>query len=193
MEKAVRPLGCWRTTNDPKSAMAGLFLKSKDNALAWKSRVLGKSPKQGAKVFSGGTALVQKPPLWLKMVRLGENFAVYKSRDGWLWTLISNVSGGPIALESTFELGLFVSGSEDGKPAKAKFDSITIGPPRMRYKTSWVGNTFGSRNEDGHVSNGLKAMWVGADGVCYTSAYWDEGERTGEFLPRGKIGEAAAN
>ena len=91
--------------------------------------------------------------------------------------MISNVSGGPIAFDGPVQLGVFVSSGVAGKTATATFDSIAIGAPQMRYKTSWVGNTFGSREEDKHVSNAISAMWVAPDGTCYTSSYWDEGGR----------------
>jgi len=59
--------------------------------------------------------------------------------------------------------------------AKAVFDSIKIGDPHMAYRSSWVGNTFGGRQEGGEdVSNVLAAMWTAPDGTCYTSSYWDE-------------------
>ena len=75
------------------------------------------------------------------------------------------------------QLGVFVSSGVAGRTATATFDSIAIGASQMRYKTSWVGNTFGSREEDKHVSNAISAMWFAPDGTCYTSSYWDEGGR----------------
>jgi hypothetical protein len=165
-----------RTTN---SAMAAVYfsMSKGDKWASWRSRVPGETPQNKPRMFAGGTTLARKPPVWLKLVRVGRNFAAYKSADGKLWAMISNVSGGPVALDGPFELGFFVADGNGGLPASATFDSIKIGPPRMPYKTSWVGNTFGSRDEDKHVSNGLSAMWVAPDGACYTSAYWDEGGR----------------
>ena len=108
---------------------------------------------------------------------MGKNFAVYKSRDGNFWSMISNVSGGPCTLKGRLELGFFVTNAAGKKPVTATFDSIRIGVAHLRYKTSWVGNTFGCREDDKHVSNALSAMWVAPDGTCYTSSYWDEGGR----------------
>ena len=176
-----------RTDNTPNGAMAALFFKSKGNRANWISRIPGPAPQRNPQTFSGGTQLAQKTPLWLRMVRLGRNFAVYKSRDGKLWSMISNVSGGPVALEGPVELGFFVSSAVADKTAAAAFDSIRIEAAHMGYKTSWVGNTFGCRAEDNHVSNGLSAMWVASDGTCYTSSYWDEGGQPVTSYRDGKV------
>jgi hypothetical protein len=166
-----------RADGGPSAAMATVSFQMKDNGLGWMSRIPGAEPAAPARLFSGGIQLASKPPLWLRMVRRSKNFAVYKSRDGRLWSMISNVSGGPIVLDGPVQLGVFVSSGVAGKTATATFDSIATGGPQMRYKTSWVGNTFGSREEDKHVSNTISAMWVAPDGTCYTSSYWDEGGR----------------
>ncbi|MCU0873179.1 MAG: hypothetical protein MUE50_12640 [Pirellulaceae bacterium] len=166
-----------RADGSASAAMAAVSFQTKDNGLSWISRIPGAGPPQPPRLFAGGINLANKPPLWLRMVRLSKNFAVYKSRDGRLWSMISNVSGGPLAIDGPVQLGVFVSSGVEGKTVTAAFDSIAIGAPRMRYKTSWVGNTFGSREEDKHVSNAISAMWVALDGTCYTSSYWDEGGR----------------
>ena len=163
-----------RIDDTPHGAMAALFFNRKDNSVNWKSRISGATPQETPRMFSAGIPLAQRPPLWLRMVRLGKNFAVYKSRDGQLWSMISNVSGGPVALAGRLKLGFFVFSAAEDKPVTATFDSIRIGAAQMRYKTSWVGNTFGCRGEDNHVSNGLSALWVAPDGTCYASSYWDE-------------------
>jgi len=179
-----------RMDTAPNSAMTSLFFKTKENTAGWISRKPGTGPQGSPQMFSGGIPLAQKPPLWLRMVRVGKNFAVYKSRDGKLWSMISNVSGGPIALEGQLELGFFVASAAGDKPVTATFDSISIGAARMRYKTSWVGNTFGCRAEDNHVSNALSAMWVAPDGTCYTSSYWDEGGQPVTSYRNGKVARA---
>ncbi len=66
---------------------------------AWSPDVTGDKPvdRKVERRITGGIQLANQPPLWLRMVRWKSNFAVYKSRDGRLWSMISNVSGGPIA------------------------------------------------------------------------------------------------
>ena len=176
-----------RGDNTSTGTMAALFFKAKDNSADWMSRAPGASPREAPRVFSAGIPLAQKPPLWLRMVRIGKNFAVYKSRDGRLWSMISNVSGGPVALDGPLELGFFVSSAAGDKVVTATFDSIRIGAARMRYKTSWVGNTYGCRAEDNHVSNALSAMWVAPDGTCYASSYWDEAGQPVTSYRNGKV------
>jgi len=173
-----------RNTNTPNGAMAALIYKTKDNSVNWLSRVPGTPLQLTSRVFSGGIQLANKAPLWLRMVRMGANFAVYKSRDGKLWSMISNVSGGPVAFTGPIELGFVVAGD---KPVTATFDSIWIGAARMRYKSSWVGNTFGCREEDNHVSNALSALWVAPDGTCYASSYWDEAGQPVTSYRNGKV------
>jgi Ni/Co efflux regulator RcnB len=174
-------------TND---AMAALYFSSQGSWLSWRSRSPASAANEGPRTFSGGIQLVEPPPLWIRMVRMGRNFAVYKSRDGKLWSMISNVSGGPVAFDGPVQIGFFVASGSEGKMGTAIFDSIAIGPPRMRYRTSWVGNTFGSRDEDKHISNALSAMWVAPDGTCFTSSYWDEGGRPVTSYRDGKVARA---
>ena len=118
---------------------------------------------------------------------MGKNFAVYKSRDGRLWSMVSNVSGGPCGLDGRLDVGFFVANAASEKPVTAVFDSIGIGAPHMRYRTSWVGNSFGCRQDDNHVSNGLSAMWVAPDGTCYASSYWDEGGQPVTSYRNGRV------
>ncbi len=160
----------------PASSAAALFYRSKDNAACWKSRLPAVDSGKTPHIFSGGIKLVKKaPPIWLRMIREGGNFAVYRSRDGKVWSMISNVSGGPLSLEGPVMIGFFAAGGVEGKKASAVFDNISVGAPGLGHRTSWVGNSFGSRESDKHVSNALSAMWVAPDGTCYTSSYWDEG------------------
>jgi hypothetical protein len=176
-----------RSDNAPAGAMTALFFKPKENALGWLSRVPGEHSTAKEQVLTHAIGLAKKPPLWLKMVRVDKNFAVYKSRDGKLWSMISNVSGGPTAIEGAFELGFFVSSAAESKTVTARFDSIRIGTPQLRYRTSWVGNTFGCRHDDKHVSNNIAAMWVAPDGTCYASSYWDEGGHPVTSYRDGKV------
>jgi hypothetical protein len=176
-----------RIDNSPNSAMTALFFKIKENTVGWLSRVPGTLPQGNFQTFSGGIPLARKPPLWLRMVRMGKNFAVYRSRDGKLWSMISNVSGGPCALEGRLKLGFFVTSAAGKNPVTVTFDSISIGAANLRYKTSWVGNTFGCRADDNHVSNVLSAMWVAPNGTCYANSYWDEGGQPVTSYRNGKV------
>jgi len=176
-----------RADQSPTGAMAAVYLAGKKNTVSWVSRIPGAGAKATPRTAGGGIELAQRGPLWLRLVRVGKNFAAYKSRDGKLWSMISNVSGGPVALDGPLEVGCFATSPAGGAPAAAHFDAISIGPARMRYKTSWVGNTFGCREEDNHVSNGLSALWVAPDGTCYASSYWDEGGQPVTAYRDGKV------
>ncbi|MFM9196273.1 MAG: hypothetical protein ACKOWG_11130 [Planctomycetia bacterium] len=168
----------------PAPAVAAVY-NAKKNSLGWLSRVPADADNVKPRSLRGGIELAKPLPVWIRLVRMGKNFAVYKSRDELtagpddhrLWLMLGNTSGGPFSLDGPLEVGLFVAAGTETGTATATFDSVEIGPPRMRYRTSWVGHTFGSRDDDKHVSNTISAMWVAPDGTCYTSAYWDEGAR----------------
>jgi len=109
-------------------------------------------------------------------VRIGKNFAVYKSPDGVIWSMMSNSSGWQFAPTGTIEVGFFAAGGAAGTTCTATFDNITISnTTNMGYKSSWYGNTAGGNLSDGHVSNGISALWTASDGTCYTNSPYDEG------------------
>ena len=143
--------------------------------LRWFRRATPASDKAPAPVAESSGLLAKSVPVWLRLVRMGKNFAVYKSADGRFWVPIGNVSGADFDHQGPLQIGFFAASGKGALPVTAEFENISIGSPQMKWRSSWVGNTFGSRKEDGHVSNGLSAMWVAPDGTCYTSAYWDEG------------------
>lgn len=183
----------------PGSPLVAAIYRGSDQSLGWLSRMAADEVHPAPRTLRGGIKLASGPPVWIRLVRMGKNFAVYKSRDGLtggpddhrLWVMLGNTSGGPFGIDGPLEVGLFAAGGPDGAPATATFDSIEVGPARMRYRTSWVGNTFGSRDDDKHVSNGISAMWVAPDGTSYTSSYWDEGGRpVTSYTPDGKPGRA---
>ena len=176
-----------RSDDDANPAMAEVCYQAKDHVLSWMSRVPAAKVGAPARIFSSAIKLIGEPPLWLKLISHGSNVAAYKSRDGKNWVMISNVSGGPLALNGATRIGCFVASADDAQTVSATFDSIAIGAAAMPYKTSWVGNTFGSRDSDNHVSNTLSAMWVAGDGTCFTSSYWDEAGQPVTSYKDGKI------
>ncbi len=176
-----------RSDDDANPAMAEVCYQAKDQVLSWMSRVPAAKVGAPARIFSSAIKLIGEPPLWLKLISHGSNVAAYKSRDGKNWVMISNTSGGPLALTGAIRIGCFVASSDDAHTVSATFDSIAIGAAAMPYKTSWVGNTFGCRDSDNHVSNTLSAMWVAADGTCFTSSYWDEAGQPVTSYKDGKV------
>jgi len=63
-----------RTGDAADGPMTSLFFKAKENTVGWLSRVPGASSQGAPQVFASAIPLVKRPPLWLKMVRLGKNF-----------------------------------------------------------------------------------------------------------------------
>ena len=183
--------------SDAFGPMVSLFYRPRGNYIGRISRLIPPQPasspiyvNMNPRVSARGIGLANKGPLWMRLVRMGDRYAVYKSRDGQLWVQVSNASGDLFDATGSLRVGVFVaSGADDGKKVTAVFDSIKIGDPHMRYTSSWVGNTFGARQEgkDSHVSDVLAAMWVAPDGTCYTSAYWDEAHQPVTSYRDGKV------
>ena len=190
-----------RGEDGSSEAMAEVSYQIKDHVVSWASRVPAAVPLSQTeasqttasqttaptRVVSSAIKLIAAPPLWLKLISHDSNVAAYKSRDGKNWVMISNVSGGPLAVRGPVRIGCFVASAHEDKTASATFDSIAIGAAAMPYKTSWVGNNFGCRDSDNHVSNTLSALWVAADGTCFTSSYWDEAGQPVTSYKDGKV------
>ncbi len=185
-----------RSSNDPESVMCAIYFTPSKCSLTIKARVPGTAAGSRPRVITNGIELAHRSgepavstrrPLWLRIVRIGLNFAAYKSRDGHVWLPVSNNSGGPASFKGPIEIGIFASNPSSSATSTARFSSVQIGAAAMRYRSSCVGNSFGCRDADNHVSNGLSAMWVAPDGSCYTSSYWDEGGQPCTSYKTGRV------
>ena len=128
------------STTDAPHAKAGIMVRSADssanpamaqvsyclqdakeglNSLHWFARDVTTSSKS-----SGGIAIKKEAPIWLRMVRIGGNFAVYKSADGQTWATMSNTSGWKFTPEGPLEIGFFTG---SGDPAKTVFGTQSQG------------------------------------------------------------------
>jgi hypothetical protein len=128
--------------------------------------------QQKQSVFSFGYAQNQKLPIWLKLIRWHRILTAYYSADGRNWTAMQR--GYPIDLPDSVLVGVAVSNGAATGATTANFDQIYVGPPRLAYRTSWIGNTFGGGGK--WVQDHIAAMYVAPDGTCYTQAEWDEGQ-----------------
>ena len=127
-------------------------------------------------------------PLWLRLVRQGQHFAVYKSPDGVLWSTLYVASGWKYIPTGSFEYGFFAAGGAAGTTCTATFDNINIAAPHLGYSTSWIGNSFSGNSLDGYVSNSICSLWTASDGTCYTNSYYDEGwAQAAKIYKDGKI------
>ncbi|MEH1848926.1 MAG: hypothetical protein V7L25_29155 [Nostoc sp.] len=64
-------------------------------------------------------------------------------------------------------------------------DWAITGTSTLTYKTSWIGNTFGSGNL--RVQNNIEAMYVAPDGTVYTNSHWDEAGMEAAIYKDGKV------
>jgi len=175
----------------PAHARAGIMLRTDNNAttttaattFAYQDDSSGKhnvfetarDQTLGTGSYNGLTTNITLP-IWIRLVRIGKNFAAYRSPDGVIWSMMTNTSGWQFAPTGTIEVGFFAAGGAAGTTCTATFDNITISnTTNMGYKSSWYGNSAGGNLSDGHVSNGISALWTATDGTCYTNSPYDEG------------------
>ncbi|MBW3624802.1 MAG: hypothetical protein KY468_15470, partial [Armatimonadetes bacterium] len=180
-----------RADNEPSSteALVAFYLQNTtDSNQRVRNEVRAKGRDLAALYSRDGSGHItdMKFPLWLRIVRLGQQFAVYKSPDGRTWSMVANDSGGAFTPPGPLHAGFFVAGGDETKTAVAKFDRVTFRKPNMGYRTSWIGNTF-SQNSVGYVSNSISALWVGPDGTCYTNSYYDEAGESAKIYKDGRV------
>ena len=182
-------------------ARAGIMLRSGNDAGASTAAIAygyDNSPDGNNSVFvdardqptqtslsSGVKTRITEP--WLRLVRIGDDFGVYKSADGRIWSSLGNVSGWRFATSGPVEAGFFAASGNPAVTSTATFDHVHIGPPAMGYESSWFGDSFGARAGDGHVSNGIGALWTAPDGRCYTNSLWDEAGAASNLYQDGKV------
>jgi len=126
------------------------------------------------------------PPFWIKLVRVGNDYAAYKSLDGKTWAQVDNLSGSAFRVKGPFQAGVYLCGGAPGKAATATLDHLTIGKPTLSYRTSWIGNTFG-QDSTSYVSGAIHSLHVAPDGTCYTNAYADEAGEQGKIYKDGRV------
>jgi len=71
--------------------------------------------------FSTGTA---RPPMWVRLTRVGSSISGYESLDGITWTQRGTTTS--VTLGSTPLVGLAAMSASATKPAVAEFDNVTI-------------------------------------------------------------------
>jgi hypothetical protein len=76
-----------------------------------RSRRTGLPDNAAAYNTNYGTSPPASPPLWLKLVRVGQNYATYRSTNGREWTPVQNYSGGSFTTSGSFLAGFFVNPS----------------------------------------------------------------------------------
>lgn len=149
---------------------------------------------------NGYSTTIQAPqtakpaPIWIKFIRMGNDYGVYKSPDGKIWSVVHNDSGGPFKDTGPCRIGFFVA-SGDAKSTKtvtAAIDNIHIGRPVLGYHTSWLGNTYSQDSTD-YVSGTIGGLYVAPDGACYTDSYWDEGGEAAKIYKDGRVVKAMDN
>jgi hypothetical protein len=126
-------------------------------------------------------------PCWLQLVRIGKNYAAYRSSDGIDWSPIYGFSGSTYSIAGPVLVGFCVAGGDTAATAVIDHVSITTPPtPLMPYKTSWLGNSL-SGAADGHVSGLINTLFVAPDGTCYANAAFEEAGQTAQIYKNGQV------
>jgi hypothetical protein len=169
-----------RSSNDPNATVAAGCVyptnSGSPEAVEWSHEIGG---------WNGWNTTFTMP-MWLRLVRVGNDFAVYKSQDGELWTQVADASGGAFKDDGTFEAGLYVASGDPSQRASATFDSFSASPPHLPYSSSWIGNTY-AQDSTGYVSNNSSAMWVSPNGTVYTNSPYDEGGESTKMYKDGTV------
>lgn len=172
-----------RSSTAPDATTASIAYRHQDSTI--NSDVIAITARDHKRGVLSRAKTRKEIPLWLRLVRTGNNFAAYKSQDGVLWSMIANTSGGSFAHSKSIEIGLFVFGGTAA--STATFDKITIREPQMGYSSTWFGNTFGGTPEQGHVTRHTRTMFTAPDGTCYANSPFDEGGEAAKIYRDGAV------
>lgn len=174
-----------RQTTDANATTASISYKYKDSTI--QSDVIAVTARDQASGVGSRMKTRLQTPLWLRLVRMGNNFAAYKSSDGVIWSMIGNNSGGQFSPAGAIKVGFFVFGSTDATTATATFDNIIIRTPEMGYRSSWYGSSLGGTPEQGHVTRHTRTLFTAPDGTCYTNSPFDEGGESAKIYKDGAV------
>lgn len=119
-------------SNTSANARAGLMLRESTAANARSAFIGGGASSSfgsfGTRItagaswsFSTGTA---RPPMWVRLTRVGSSISGYESLDGITWTQRGTTTS--VTLGSTPLVGLAAMSASATKPAVAEFDNVTV-------------------------------------------------------------------
>lgn len=118
-----------RTTNDPSATTTANGVFAYQDAGGGQHNIFYTGRDQASATASGGGATTNMVlPLWLRLVRKGNYFAVYKSQDGVIWSDPSAGCGWQFIPSGAIEVGFFAAGGAAGTTCTASFDNIDIAP-----------------------------------------------------------------
>lgn len=140
-------------------------------------------------LWTGSTfvsSLVTEPPkhaTWFRLQRIGQDVAVSRSTDGARWIPLATNSGGPFTA-SQAHVGFFVAGR--GRTTTMEVDTVYIGPPRLGYKTSWIGSS-GVPQSVGVVTREITSLYVAPDGSTYKIGHFGDPGRSFQLFRNGQF------
>ncbi len=120
----------------------------------------------------GGSGERLSPPFYLKLERIGNDFATFRSTDGINWITL----GGGIARQAGNErVGFYVS-SGNQQLKSASFDSIKVelgSQAKPVWATTWIGSSAAQLSTD-FISTWTSAFYVSPTGTSYKVSFDSE-------------------
>ena len=105
-------------------------------------------------------------PVWVRLVRTGNDFAAYKSSTGTSWTLVGRET---ISMRATAYVGLAVASDQASRTASATFSSVTL-QASAGLPEPWLTTDIGDIEPgDATVSSGAITMTGAGAGISGTS------------------------
>jgi regulation of enolase protein 1 (concanavalin A-like superfamily) len=164
-------------TDTSSTAQNGLMIR---NSLSADSAniLLYLTPANGIKLQSrgtdGGEASLNattsdlSAPYWLRLVRVGNAFAAYTSRNGGTWNLLGLIN---MTMNGTVYIGLAVSSDTTSAMNTATFQNVSIGPAISTWTgegdgtnwsnlSNWAPNAVPGQSDDVSIPSGVAGLIV---------------------------------
>jgi len=128
---------------------------------SWRTELRSSIPGQGLVMGSGGIHNGRVgADFYMRIQRIGKDFAVQHSVDGNDWAAI----GGGALTNPDSLIGFFIAGN--GSSPTATVDRVYLGPPRLDYRSTWIGSSLVQHSTD-YIAFGMHDVYVAPDGTIY--------------------------
>jgi hypothetical protein len=116
-----------------------------------------------------------KPPFWIRLQRVGNDYVISRRRDQGPWIPIAGGVFNPQD-EANVRIGFFASDTQlyTRIERSAEFESIYVGDVRSDHRSTSIGSSHSVASE-GFVTFGIDAFYVAPDGTSYKYYAQSEG------------------
>jgi regulation of enolase protein 1 (concanavalin A-like superfamily) len=162
-------------TDTSSTAQNGLMIRNSLNANS-ENILLYLTPTNGIKLQSratdgantslSATTAALSAPYWLRLVRVGNAFAAFTSRNGSTWNLLGLIT---MTMNSTVYIGLAVSSDNTSAMNTATFQNVSIGPAVSTWTgqgdgtnwsnlSNWAPNAVPGASDDASIPSGVSTL-----------------------------------